>query len=243
MKNCVYVYTNVVNGKKYVGQAKDFEKRHKQHIRTALNGDPNSHDYNVPFHRAIRKYGIDNFVFEIICDNLTKEEMDYWEIYYIKELDVLVKNNKGYNISSGGSKGNTFAGKTEEEMEIIKRKIGEYSKQRKPNLGRKWSQETKDILSEKTKERLQDKTKHPMYGKQHSEESKRKNSESRKGKCTGSQNGRARKVGQYTLDGELIKVWDCIKDVEKECNIKGVTGVCRGRRNSAGGFKWKYIEE
>lgn len=242
MKNCVYVYTNLVNGKKYVGQAKDFEVRHKQHIRTALNGDPNSHDYNVPFHRAIRKYGIDSFTVEILCDSLTIEEMDYWEIYYISYFDVLVKNGKGYNISSGGSKGNTFAGKTEEEMEVIRRKIGEYSKHRKPNLGRKWSQETKDILSERAKERFEDKTKHPMYGKHHTEESKKKNSESRKGKCVGSENGRARKVAQYTLNDELVRIWDCIKDVEKEYGIKGITSVCRGKRKTAGGFKWKYVE-
>ena len=122
MENCVYVYTNLVNGKKYVGQAKDFEIRHKQHIRTALNADPNSYDYNVPFHNAIRKYGADNFTVEILCNNLTIEEMDYWEIYYIDHFDALVKNGKGYNVSSGGSKGNTFAGKTEEEMEVIRKK-------------------------------------------------------------------------------------------------------------------------
>ena len=132
--------------------------------------------------------------------------------------------------------------KTEEEMEIIRRKIGEYSKHRKPNLGRKWSQETKDILSERAKERFEDKTKHPMYGKHHTEESKKKNSESRKGKCVGSENGRARKVAQYTLNDELVRVWDCIKDVEKEYGIKGITSVCRGKRKTAGGFKWKYVE-
>ena len=109
-------------------------------------------------------------------------------------------------------------------------------------MGRKWSQETKDILSQKAKERFEDKTKHPMYGKHHGEESKKKNSESRKGKCVGSENGRARKVAQYTLNDELVRVWDCIKDVEKEYGIKGITSVCRGKRKTAGGFKWKYVE-
>ena len=31
--NCIYMYINKVNGKRYVGKAKDFNKRHNQHLR------------------------------------------------------------------------------------------------------------------------------------------------------------------------------------------------------------------
>ena len=242
MKNCVYLFTNKVNGKKYVGQAVDSARRYKQHIATSYR-DNGSRDYNCPFHNAIRKYGIENFTFEILLDNLTKEEMDYWEIYYIQFYDTLVNSGKGYNVAAGGNSGNKFAGKTPEEMEIIKRKIGEKSKGRKANLGKTLSEDTKKKISDSQKERLKDKTKCSMYGKQHSKESKQKNSDSRKGKCSGAENGRARKVGQYTLDAQLIATFDCVKHAEQHIGVTGgVTGCCKGKRKTCGGFKWKYVD-
>ena len=121
--NCIYCYTNKVNGKKYVGQAVDFLIRHKQHIYSAYNEKHIA--YNYYFHRAIRRHGIENFEIEILIENLqNQEKLNYWECYYIVEFDTLA-NNKGYNLASGGSNGNNFAGKSDEELAEISRKHSE----------------------------------------------------------------------------------------------------------------------
>ena len=126
--NCIYMYINKINGKKYIGQAKNFKKRHSSHIRCSYN-ENSGYDYNLPFHNAIRKYGIENFEIFILKDNIkTQCLIDLFEVYYIEKNNCLVKNNKGYNISDGGNGGNKFAGKTEEEMNEIKRKISETEK-------------------------------------------------------------------------------------------------------------------
>ena len=53
------------------------------------------------------------------------------------------------------------------------------------------------------------------------------------------------RVGQYTLEGELIKEWGCINDVERELNIRHahIIGCCKGYKykKSAGGFIWRYL--
>ena len=126
--NCIYCYTNKVNGKKYVGQAVDFLIRHKKHIYSAYN-EKQKYDYNVPFHNAIRRHGIENFEIKILKEDLkTKNELNYWESYYIVEFDTLAKNRKGYNLASGGEGGNTYAGKTNEELAEISRKLSEANK-------------------------------------------------------------------------------------------------------------------
>lgn len=54
------------------------------------------------------------------------------------------------------------------------------------------------------------------------------------------------KVNQYTLDGlHLIKTWDCITDVEREIGIfrSNIVKVCKGKRNSTGGYFWSYFDE
>ena len=66
----------------------------------------------------MRKYGFNNFHFEILQDNIqSKEEMDQLEKDYIKKYNSLVTQN-GYNIELGGNS----AGKHSEET---KRKISE----------------------------------------------------------------------------------------------------------------------
>ena len=74
--NCIYMYTNKINGKRYIGQTIDFNKRHKKHISSSYN-EKKEYDYNYPFHRAIRKYGIENFKIKILAENIpTQEKMN-----------------------------------------------------------------------------------------------------------------------------------------------------------------------
>ena len=60
----IYKITNTINGKAYVGQATNISVRLKNHRSDAFN--PNKPGYDYPLYRAIRKYGLENFRFEII---------------------------------------------------------------------------------------------------------------------------------------------------------------------------------
>lgn len=60
----------------------------------------------------------------------------------------------------------------------------------------------------------------------------------------GKDNKNSIKVMQYDKNMNLIKIWDCIKDVERELGIFGtsISACCRGKRKTAGGFIWKYAD-
>lgn len=61
-----------------------------------------STEYNSLIHRAIRKYGIDNFVVETICE-CSEEELNSKEQYYISLYNTMVPY--GYNVLAGGEGG------------------------------------------------------------------------------------------------------------------------------------------
>lgn len=82
-------------------------------------------------------------------------------------------------------------------------------------------------------------------GKQFSDEHKQKLSEAHKGKF-GSECPNSKKVVQYDKQThELIKVWDSMHDVERELGINhsNISECCKGKRKSAGGFVWEYVED
>lgn len=58
----------------------------------------------------------------------------------------------------------------------------------------------------------------------------------------GVNNAKHTKVDQYDLEGNHIKTWSSIIDVERELGFfsSGIIGVCKGRKNKCGGFIWKY---
>ena len=89
----IYIRTNLVNGKQYVGQTSDFNQRERSWKCLKIK-------YANPLIDKERKeYGLDNFKSDILkeCDD---SEGDYWEQYYIKECNTKFPN--GYNISDGG---------------------------------------------------------------------------------------------------------------------------------------------
>lgn len=97
---CIYLAKNKVNGKLYIGKTLHFERRKKEHLSS------NSEDL---FHRAIRKYGIDNFEWEIIEDGIQSNyEACERESYWIRYFNSYFKwvNSNGYNMTKGGDGGN-----------------------------------------------------------------------------------------------------------------------------------------
>ena len=72
----IYLITNKVNNKKYIGQSINIERRYKEHLRS---GQPEKYahkgkrDINTPIHKAMQKYGITNFSITILEECLPKE--------------------------------------------------------------------------------------------------------------------------------------------------------------------------
>lgn len=98
----IYKYTNKITGKHYIGQTNNLQKRFSGHKSEAFN--PNASGYNLPFHAAIRKYGMENFTYDVleeIADGEAQSFIDDREIYFIKYYHSLVDEN-GYNLAIGG---------------------------------------------------------------------------------------------------------------------------------------------
>lgn len=94
----IYKATNKENNKSYIGQTiKDLNQRISEHKFRALH----EKDFTNKFHNAIRKYGFEAFIWEILeqSDDWTDEILDQKETYYITLYNTV---NNGYNILAGG---------------------------------------------------------------------------------------------------------------------------------------------
>lgn len=97
MINFIYCYTNKINNKKYVGQTNNLQRRLREHKSCSFN--PNSMNYNCVIHRAIRKYGLENFDIEVLetLINKTQNDVNEAEEKWIREKESLVSQH-GYNV-------------------------------------------------------------------------------------------------------------------------------------------------
>ena len=137
----VYKYTSP-SGKIYIGQTNQgLKKRY-------YNGQGYKHcSY---FYNAICKYGIDNFYKEILKENLSLEEANYWEVYYINFFNSTDKK-KGYNISSGGNNRTM----SQEAKEKLSKKMKENNPMKNKDIAKKVSEKLRGrLLSEQIKKNI-----------------------------------------------------------------------------------------
>ena len=151
----VYLVTNKINGKKYVGQtSRELRVRWNRHCLPYSNRD-NSYLYN-----AICKYGRDNFSIEPVVIVGTKWEMDLYERGLIKAWK-LRDSRFGYNLTDGGGGmlGFRLSEETKQRMSMhIKskehcRRISEAKMGNKSRLGIPHSEESRRRISEAHKGR------------------------------------------------------------------------------------------
>lgn len=96
----IYKITNLINNKVYIGQSINIQARWKAHRHRPFN--PNSVDYDSILYRAIRKYGLENFKFEVLEECKSQELLNDREIFYIQKYKSS-NPDFGYNMSNGGA--------------------------------------------------------------------------------------------------------------------------------------------
>lgn len=263
MKNkyCVYVHTNKINGKRYVGVTGQNPKKRW--------GGGAGYATNSHFYSAIKKYGWNGFSHEIIADRLSLDDAYALERKLISEYNST--NRKcGYNIDLGGSGSGT---KTSESRERNRAKMNrlyrETDLREKISLGgqrrfsrveehkklsdaaicrnqdpvkfanicegnrRRWEKEEEHKkMSESLKKYY---AQNPQRLKEMSEERKHYFAEHPEKKKT-------RAVVQLSKAGEVIKVWSNMTEAAKQfgTNSQNISAVCNGRRRIAGGYLWRY---
>lgn len=209
---CVYVHTNKINGKKYVGQTcQNVERRWR---------DGEGYKESPRFYNAIKKYGWDGFYHEIIASNLTIEESNHFEELLINKLNT-TNELFGYNLSSGGENkfisqdtknklSNSLKGKNKSVQmrnKLSKSRIGNnnpmFGKRGvlNPLCGIPKTEEHKLKLSKSNKGK-QSGENHPMFGKHHKQESIDKMKKSHKGLQSGESHPM---FGKHHTDESKIK--------------------------------------
>ena len=234
----VYLITNTINGKRYVGQSQqiDIKRRWNKHKNISKTG------LGKVLRDAYEEYGIDNFKFQIICICFN-EDCDKYEEEYIIKFNTIVPN--GYNIKC---RGKSIIVSEETRLLISKRTKETMTDERikriiETHKGKQISDEHKKIISIKTKERWQKMT----------ESQKKEVIEKRKNNINyihshaalkNQSDATKKRVGKYNKDGELLECFDSISDAANISNLSVTTisRVCSGQKyhKTAGGFIWKF---
>ena len=205
----VYVHTNMLNGKQYVGLS-------STSIEDRAGKNATKYKNCKYFWRAIQKYGWDNFTHVVLVDNLTHEQAMELEKYYIHQLNTMYPN--GYNLTSGGDSGWQMT-------ETVKLKISEALKGNKNRIGHKNSEET----NKKTSRRMM----HNTYccGRKYSESTKTLLREHQPNRVEVNQ---YTKTGEYVAS--YLSVVEAGKKTGIHPN--NIRAVIKGRISSAGGYVW-----
>lgn len=180
MKNIYVVYKaiNVINGKCYIGIDSDwYQSFNRRYEHEWCSYQQNNPAYNFLIHKAIRKYGKENFIWEVIYETFDIEVVKYMEKYFILECNSKCPN--GYNLTNGGDGINGY----KHTKEFLEKHSLMFSGVNNPMYGRKRTKEWTDNHSKTLKsgfingkydswlEKLKNKTgeNHHLYGKKRPE--------------------------------------------------------------------------
>lgn len=229
MYGYIYLTTNLINNKKYIG-------RHKTQVFDNY--------YKGSGHiikEAIKKYGRENFKCEVLewCETL--EAAHEREHYWVKHFNA-VEDPTFYNLTEGG------CGPLEVPEDVKERLrkafTGDLNPAKRPEVRKKISEGKHG-------------KKNPMYGKhpKHTIEHNKKISQANKGKKVSLETRlKLSKVHLGKPSPQRLKIlcietgiiYECAEIASKALglNITGnICQCCRGTRNTAGGYHWRYLEE
>lgn len=221
----VYIHTNIINFKRYVGTTSKVPV-HKRWCIASSAG----YRKNKRFQADIDKYGWHNFEHEIVASGLNEEEASNMERILIKELNT-TDPEYGYNTEHGGLRKNEAA----RRKKISKSVSGENH----PAYGTHLSEERRKRIGDAMRG-----NKGYWYGKKLPQETTDKMSKALKGRaCTEAmkQINEQRKRSVFCV--ETSKEYESIMQAERETGIShvSITRVAHGKQMTAGGLHWEFV--
>ena len=198
-KGGIYSFINKINGKQYIGSAKDLYLRLNEHLTKRKS--------NSALQAAILKYGLDNFDF-CIYEYFSYENkstsfklLTDLESMYIKKFEF----SNLYNFMRSATSLEGYKHTNEAKEKMVKRFE---NKLNHPFFGKHHNEKSKSLISKPG-------ALNPMFGKTHSEDTKDLMRSKKKKYSNG--------VGLYDLDNNLIKRFDYASDLAKYLNVSKVT--------------------
>lgn len=223
----IYLVTNTVNGKQYVGQTtRTIVWRWRGHLSCARRGSM------LPLHCAIRKYGSQAFSVTIVQKCSTQVELDSAEVHWISELRT---TKTGYNLAEGGVNSRILRGKNH------------------PHFGKHLTDEHRAKLSiahtgKTMSEAARQQMSRSQRGRKHSAESRAKISLGLMGRPCGETTRRkigqrtSRSIRQLSPDGQFIKEWQSITEAASTLGYARTNLVKALKcQKPYHGFMWMYV--
>lgn len=232
-KSAIYKITCTLDGKVYIGQSVQPDRRWGEHLRTLKK---NEHA-NLLLQRAWNKHGGESFTHSILewCDI---NEVDDREKYWIQNF----RSNTlefGYNLDGGGNLNKSHHEITKEKMRRIAKKSGRWQGENHPLFGVKLTEQ----------EKIERKKYLVAYWSNHENKLKFKQKKKLNNNIHVAIEAKRVKIVQLSLGGEFIAEYDSMADAAKtnKTNLPHISDCCNNKRKSAGGFIWvlkeNYLKE
>jgi group I intron endonuclease len=264
LKSGIYKITNVLNNRVYIGSAREFKERWKNHQRSLINNKHQNKYLQNDFNKYYLLNGNHDFlVFEILellegdKRQRTLKEQYYVDKYYDQQKEC-------YNIKKEVLMSDPFYKHNNE----TKKKLSDLAKKRtgdkNSNYGNKWTEGMKEMQRKKVAERCSNpdyrnqlsigqKNKKMSLEEKNAANEKRKisnkkayhdNSETKQKVLAALEKALAakRKEVEQHKDGILVNIYPSIKSASIAVQISAcsISDCCRGKQKTAAGYVWKY---
>ena len=229
----IYKITNQLNKKFYIGQSVDIHKRWLTHCRDTDD---------CPIHKAIQKYGKENFSLEIL-EKCSKEELNEKEIFWIKKYNGYESSNC-YNATRGGEGASHPVKISQENLLNI---INDLENTKIPitKLAKKYGVSTKTISDINLgNSRILENKQYPIRKKLYNKEDKEKYIPAYTKTGKEIQKYHSISIGQYDLfTNELIATYPSIREAGRimKCNPESIRKALKSQTHKSVGFIWKEI--
>lgn len=227
-KYILYVTVNLCNGKLYFGVHRTNPNTFDGYIGDGIMNQSNAR-LNVPFHKAVRKYGYENFkrtTIKIFPDTEEGKEQAF-KLEKIIVNETLLKSKNVYNVAVGGQGS---------PIEKLYKTIYMYDLRGNYLRSFKGAREAAEYLNTQDIYTTMKSIRNNCLGTTQSSNgyyfSYKKSFDYEKSK-------KLTPVAQYTLNGKFLRSWDSISEAERYLKISTIHQACV-KFCASGGYQWRY---